>query len=76
MKFNKVVPLNIKVAQIAAEIESELNILGKQIGHTDTLIAGTAISNNLVLITNNTNHFKRVKNLEIENWVNQTTQAE
>ncbi len=36
---------------------------------TDVLIAGTAIVNNLILITNNVNHFKRIHKLQIDNWV-------
>ncbi|MCK4468858.1 MAG: toxin-antitoxin system, toxin component, PIN family protein [Desulfobacterales bacterium] len=33
------------------------------------LMASTAIVEDLVLITNNIKHFKRVKDLEIENWL-------
>jgi len=32
-------------------------------------IAGVAISNNLILITNNEKEFNRVENLIVENWV-------
>lgn len=38
------------------------------IGHNDILIAGTAIENDLILITNNTKHFSLIKGLEIDNW--------
>jgi tRNA(fMet)-specific endonuclease VapC len=41
---------------------------GQSIGHNDILIAGTAIINDMTLISNNTNHFARVQNLDIENW--------
>jgi tRNA(fMet)-specific endonuclease VapC len=35
---------------------------------TDTLIAGIAMTSELQLITNNTDHFARIKGLEIANW--------
>ncbi|MBI5473356.1 MAG: hypothetical protein HY961_13510 [Ignavibacteriae bacterium] len=44
-------------------------VLGSSNGHTDTLIAGIALANNLVIVTNNTAHFTRIKNLEVENWM-------
>ena len=42
---------------------------GKEIDHTNTLIAGIAIANNLQIITNNTDHFKRINHLKIDNWL-------
>ena len=35
--------------------------------HTDCLIAGIALTNGLQLVTNNMDHFKRIKSLEIVN---------
>lgn len=65
----QIIPLTKQASQTAAEIQSTLRKKGNVIGHTDTLIAGIAISNNLHLITNNTAHFKRVKDLAIDNWL-------
>ena len=41
---------------------------GTEIGHTDTLIAGIAMTSGFQLITNNTEHFRRIKGLEFANW--------
>ena len=68
IELNKVIPLTLKMAKISAEIQADLRKNGKEIGHTDTLIAGIAIVSGLQLITNNTDHFKRIKGLEIANW--------
>jgi predicted nucleic acid-binding protein len=68
VKLNKVISLNVEAADAAAKIEAVLRVKGKVIGHTDTLIAGAAIAAGLQLITNNTEHFKRVKDLDIANW--------
>ena len=56
------------MAKKAAIIQAELRSKGAEIGHTDTLIAGIAITSNLQLITNNTAHFKRIKGLKLDNW--------
>lgn len=68
--LNKVIPLTLRMAKTAAFIQADLRKKGAEIGHTDTLIAGIAITSELQLITNNTNHFKRIKGLEIANWTN------
>ena len=68
IQLSKVIPLTLPMAKTAANIQAELRKKGTEIGHTDTLIAGIAITSELQLITNNTNHFKRIKGLEIDNW--------
>ncbi len=67
-KYNKIMPLTVLSAKKSANIYADLRKTGKVISHNDVLIAGIAITNNLVLITNNTNHFKRIKELEIDKW--------
>ena len=42
----------------------------QKIGPYDFMIAAHARSLGLTLVTNNTNEFKRVAGLQIENWVN------
>lgn len=69
VELNKVLPLSLKSARIAAEIQADLRKKRTEIGHTDTLIAGIALSHNLQIVTNNTRHFERIKGLEIENWL-------
>ncbi len=71
IKLNRIIPLTAEMAKKAAEIQAQLRIVGNEIGHTDTLIAGIAIVSGLQLITNNEEHFKRVKGLTIDNWKNE-----
>ena len=68
VELNKVIPLTLTMAKTAALIQAELRKKGAEIGHTDTLIAGIAITSELQLVANNTKHFKRIKGLEIDNW--------
>ena len=68
VELNKVIPMTMRTAKISAEIYADLRKKGREIGHTDTLIAGISIANALQLVTNNTDHFRRIKGLEVENW--------
>jgi len=68
VELNKVIPLTLRMAKKAAIIQADLRKKGTEIGHTDTLIAGIAMTSELQLITNNTDHFIRIKGLEIANW--------
>jgi tRNA(fMet)-specific endonuclease VapC len=56
-------------ARESGRIHAELIKAGKLIGDSDTLIAGQAIANQLIIVTNNTKHFSRVKGLQVENWM-------
>jgi tRNA(fMet)-specific endonuclease VapC len=67
-ELNKILPLTISATRQAAEIYADLKKQGQPIGHTDCLIAGIALTNGLQLVTNNTDHFKRIKGLELVNW--------
>jgi predicted nucleic acid-binding protein len=67
--LNKILPLTISATREAAEIYANLKKKGQPIGHTDCLIAGIALTNEFQLVTNNTDHFKRVKGLELVNWL-------
>lgn len=68
-ELNKILPLTLSATKQAAEIYANLRKNGQPIGHTDCLIAGIALTNDLQLVTNNIVHFKRVKGLEIINWL-------
>ncbi len=59
------------MAKTAAVIQAALRKKGTEIGHTDTLIAGIAITTGLQLVTTNTDHFKRIRGTEITNWTKQ-----
>ncbi len=53
ISLNRVLPLSQEIAQKSAAIFAQLWKSGQAIGHNDVLIAGTAIVNDMVLITNN-----------------------
>jgi tRNA(fMet)-specific endonuclease VapC len=51
-----------------AKIRADLKKRGQLIGANDLLIAAHARSLGLVLVTNNTSEFGRIKGLRLENW--------
>ena len=55
-------------AKASAQIRATLEKQGTPIGPYDTLIAGTALANQGILVTHNTGEFKRIKKLAVEDW--------
>jgi len=56
-------------AKYFGKIKADLKSAGKTIEDFDILIASIAITSNCVLVTNNIDHFNRIENLQIENWL-------
>ena len=64
-----VLPYDEKVSQHYGRIKAMLEKKGEIIGENDIHISAHAISQGLILVTNNLKEFKRVPNLALENWV-------
>ena len=56
---------------IYASEKARLQNSGKVIDDFDLLIGATAVSFDLVMVTNNTNHFNRIKDIKLEDWTNE-----
>lgn len=65
----EIVPFDDQAAIHYGEIRTYLEKQGKSIGAMDMLIASHARSLALTLITNNLREFKRVPELNLENWL-------
>jgi tRNA(fMet)-specific endonuclease VapC len=57
-----------RAASEAAIIRNVLEKAGQKIGPYDTLIAGIARTNDLIVVTRNVAEFLRVPELRVENW--------
>jgi tRNA(fMet)-specific endonuclease VapC len=55
-------------AQTTARLRAVLRARGTPIGPYDAMIAGTALARRLVMVTANTDAFRRVEGLELEDW--------
>lgn len=50
------------------QLKAELRRIGQPVAEFDLLIASVALSENLILVTNNTRHYERIVGLQLENW--------
>jgi len=66
---NELISIRKETIEKAAEIYAYLKKDGNLIEDADILMASIAIVEDLVLITNNITHFRRVKGLRTENWL-------
>lgn len=57
-----------RAAEKASKIQSALIEEGEGIGLKDLFIAGTATVNGCTLVTKNSKHFSRIKELKLEEW--------
>ncbi len=66
---NELISIRKETIEKAAEIYAYLKQDGNLIEDADILMASIAIIEDLALITNNINHFRRIKDLRTENWL-------
>jgi tRNA(fMet)-specific endonuclease VapC len=65
-----ILPIDLPTIEIFSDLKSKYDKKGIVIDDFDLLIASTALSNNQILVTNNDKHFRKIKELKIENWSN------
>lgn len=61
-------PLTLEDVRTAGEIRASLKRLGTPIGPYDVLIAGQALARDLMLVSNNTREFSRIRDLQLVDW--------
>lgn len=66
---NVIVPLTDAIVVKAADIYADLYRRGALISDADMLIAASALVHGWGVVTNNENHFRRIKDLQVENWL-------
>lgn len=65
----KVLPLNPNAADKFGAIKAYLRREGRIIEDLDILIAAITLSHGGILVTNNTDHFRRITELKYDNWI-------
>lgn len=55
-------------AEVFGMLKAQLEREGTRLDDFDLAIAACALTHNLILVTNNTEHFGRIQGLRIENW--------
>ena len=64
-----VLPFDVPADAEYARIRSKLEAAGRPIGSNDLLIAAHALATGATIVTANTDEFKRVRGLKVENWL-------
>jgi tRNA(fMet)-specific endonuclease VapC len=64
-----VLPFDVPADAEYGGIRSELEATGKPIGSNDLLIAAHACTVGATIVTTNANEFKRIRGLNLENWL-------
>jgi tRNA(fMet)-specific endonuclease VapC len=64
----KVLPFDVPADAEYGGIRSELEAAGKPIGGNDLLIAAHALATGATIVTANTDEFKRIRGLSVQNW--------
>jgi tRNA(fMet)-specific endonuclease VapC len=64
----RILPFDTKAAGTSAKIRAALEKSGMPIGPLDNLIAGTAMANGGILVTHNTEEFRRIEGLTTVDW--------
>ncbi len=67
LKFT-IIPI-FSCIDVFAKEKARLRKKGIIIDDFDLLIGATALANGLIMVTNNTKHLGRLKDIDIENWI-------
>jgi tRNA(fMet)-specific endonuclease VapC len=65
----EVLPFDVPADAEYGGIRSELEAAGRPIGANDLLIAAHAYATGATIVTANANEFKRIRGLNVENWL-------
>lgn len=68
LKMVTIIPYEPMDAKATVSIRAHLKKEGKPIGPYDVMIAGCALSRQLLMVTSNTKEFNRVTGLSLEDW--------
>jgi len=61
-------PFDDLAAEVYGQLRADMAGAGTLIGPNDLLIAAIALAHRAILVTENTDEFRRVKGLAVENW--------
>mgnify|MGYP002712203994 FL=1 len=67
-RLDAILPWDKNAVDTTATVKAQLSNAGIPIGANDTAIAGHAIAEGCVLVTNNLREFNRVQGLAVEDW--------
>jgi len=69
MDKSEIITLDREIIDRASGIYADLKRRGELVEDADILIAASCPVEGMILVTDNEEHFRRIENLEVENWV-------
>jgi tRNA(fMet)-specific endonuclease VapC len=70
-----IIDINKGIIELFGDLKAKLEFAGTRIEDMDLMIAATAIYMDLSLVTNNTRHFSRIDDLQLETWQKKNDQS-
>ncbi|MCP4754191.1 MAG: type II toxin-antitoxin system VapC family toxin [Proteobacteria bacterium] len=67
-KTIRIIPVGAEVSEIVGLLKANLENEGNRLDDFDLVIAASALTHNLILVTNNLAHYSRIEGLKLENW--------
>jgi tRNA(fMet)-specific endonuclease VapC len=64
-----ILPFDASAVWVYGDLRADLERRGTPIGSLDTMIAAQALSQQAMLVTNNTREFAKVPGLRLDNWI-------
>jgi tRNA(fMet)-specific endonuclease VapC len=65
----EIIHSDLEILRKFGELKAILGSAGNILADADIFIAATTLAKCIMLITGNVNHFKRIEELRIENWI-------
>jgi tRNA(fMet)-specific endonuclease VapC len=65
----EVIPLGQETVDIFGRQKAQLERLGTPLDDFDLVVGCCALAHNLILVTNNVKHFKKIESLKVTNWI-------
>lgn len=65
----EILPVDQGIVDIFGKQKAHLGKKGTSLDDFDLILGCCALSHNLILVTNNTKHFKKIEGLKLTNWI-------
>lgn len=63
-----IIDISPAIIETFGDLKATLEKTGNIVADMDLIIASTALTHNMILVTNNEKHFQKIPELQIENW--------
>jgi tRNA(fMet)-specific endonuclease VapC len=69
----EIVPVGLEIVEVFGLQKTKLERLGRPLDDFDLILACSALTHNLTLVTNSVKRFKRIEGLKVVNWIRESS---